>query len=370
MVEATSAEPISVLVEGEKWSGWNSVQVVRTLDSCAGSFRLGIPLVRGRRWPILPGQAIKVLIGDDLICTGFVDRLEATLDNDGRRIEIEGRDRTADLVDCSSEAKAFEWRGLELAQIVAELVSPYGILIDVQTKRASERFELFSRTADESAWDVIERACRTKGVLAYTLENGTLALAPIASKIVTGVLTEGGNIHRASVRWDVSGRYATYEVEAAGRGGDDSWGEQVISIKGSSKDSAIDRHRLLVIRGEDHFTREDAQRMAEWEATARRARSTAIEVEVLGWRHLDRFAQQQQPWRVNQLASVILREAFGIAGDFLVSRVEMNLGESGESRTMLELVPPDAFIPQPVVAKPVGFDDFLTDDTETDTEGE
>ncbi len=102
---------ISLSAGGQVYSGWTKVSITRSLENMAGSFDLELTY----KWqgsddkykafvePIKQGQPCVVKIGNDTVITGYVDDWVPSYDENQVIIAVSGRDKTADLVDCSVE---------------------------------------------------------------------------------------------------------------------------------------------------------------------------------------------------------------------------------------------------------------------------
>ena len=92
-------DELTVEANGRAVAGWKSIEIQRRLDAASGSFRLEIQHVEP--WPITAGGEVRIFIGGDLVVTGYVDTVEASISRDSTSLVVSGRDRTEDLVDCA-----------------------------------------------------------------------------------------------------------------------------------------------------------------------------------------------------------------------------------------------------------------------------
>ena len=82
-------DPLEVIVEGAKYTGWQEVAIVRSIDLAAGSFTLKAVPTFNATWPIRPLQAVELKMGGPTpILSGFVDSLRATSGPEGRGLEL------------------------------------------------------------------------------------------------------------------------------------------------------------------------------------------------------------------------------------------------------------------------------------------
>ncbi len=366
--EQIRGDPFELVINGEAFSGWESMSLSRSIQQVAGTF---IVKVSGARsYPIARGDEVEVRMLDELVMTGFVDVIEGRSSAENREIVIAGRDRTSDLVDCSATAEPGEWSGLTLAEQVERLADPFGIKVVDNTPLGLPVFDLFKLQPGETAWNAIERAARLRAVLAFPDELGRIVLERAGEVQAEGILLEDreiGNILRSSIRTSDADRYQVYTVQGQRAGNDDAWGDDVAAIIGTATDSAVGRFRPLLIQAEGQVTFENASDRAQWEATVRAARAFKVTVEAQGWRQTLRNAEAGPLWKLNQRVPIRI-PTLQFEGELLLEGITFS--RDGESGTLSQLVfvRPDAYTPQPVIPPSGVAEDFLTNPDEIDFE--
>lgn len=338
------AEVIEVLARGKLLRGWKSVTITRAIDAAAVAFEVSGPA--RSPYPIAPGDEVEVYASGERILRGFAERLQRRLDADGSTVTVSGRDRVADLIDCTAANEPGEWTNVELEQLAVELAKPFGVSVDYSAG-AKPAFEVFSLRPGDTAWGALERACRMRGVLAYSNGEGRLQIRRPGQAVAPVELIEGQNLRAASYTVDDSARFRFYRVQGQRRGSDSAWGEQVALIEGEAEDRGARSPRQLVILAESMGTNQTAQERAQWEAIVRAAEAVQLEAEASGWR-------QNGPggggalWQPNEELAV-RAPSLDLDGYLLVRAVTFRQAEREES-TFLELVRPDAYQPQPALA--------------------
>lgn len=348
------------LVKNELYRGWQRVRVLRPLEAAAGSLRLEVS--DRRPFPIRPGDRLEVRVAGVQVFDGFCDSLDAQVTADRRAVGIGARDRTADLVDSHPDGIPNEFYELGLEDLVRLIAEP----LEIEVERGQfapfdlEQFDVFSLQPSETAWAAIERACRLRGVLAYTQGDGKLLLAPPAAFRSPVALVEGpgGNVLSARLRWDNRERYRTYRVLGQRSGSDFGFGDAVAAIEGRSLDLEIGRPRLLEIVAEGAVSTATATQRAQWEATVRAARAQVLEVVVQGFDRLP--GATAGVWRPNELVPV---RSFSLGLDTELLCRAVQFARDPESSTVtLELVPRDSYTSRPDVAEredPKPFQDIF-----------
>lgn len=277
---------VSLHIAGKYYLGWTECRISRALDSLVGAFSLqltsrettGLP-----RWPLRAGSACTIHIDGALVISGWIDRLSSSIDKDSATLTISGRDKAADLVDCSAIHKPGSWVNVPLLTIVTALLKPFGI--DVQYGGATgANIKRFALQQGETVWEAIERLCRYRGLLAWSLADGTVHIGPPLTGVASVALVEGENILAADITHDSSDRYSQYIVKGQSSGSDDNHGKTVSAMASTSGDGAVDRYRPLIIIAEEQADLAALQKRAKWEANVRAARAQELTVRVQGWR--------------------------------------------------------------------------------------
>lgn len=342
--------------EGVAFRHWTRASIERRIDAAAGSFQLSAVPGGDTLVPIRDGDEVEIAFDGYTILNGIVDGFEASAGPEGMELRIAGRDRAAQLVDCSPADLPTDRYGRTLAQIAAELAEPLGIELDVATgagggpaEYLAEPFLRFSFQPGEPSWAALERACRARGVLAYSNNQGALRIARpgVVSAAVTlrqGDLTgDPGNVRAITIRSSAAERFSLVVVEGQAFSTDELDSELDAFVEGRATDEAVGRYRPLVVVAEGPVSFSDAQDRAAWETTVRAARSGFLEVEVADWLR----AEGLPPWREGELVPVIAPR-LDVDETLLIERVNFSMSDAGIATT-LRLVRPGAYLPKPTL---------------------
>ncbi|MDR1276378.1 MAG: hypothetical protein LBL72_08390 [Candidatus Accumulibacter sp.] len=346
-----SADRMTLKVGGQIYAGWKSVSVQTSMEQISGAYNLEIT----ERWPnqpkdwsIPPGELCEVLIGETPVISGYVDRVSVSYDATSHKISVSGRDRTGDLVDCSAASTAFS--GLRFSKIAEKLCAPYKISIVDETHGDADKIQVpkFAVQNGESGFKTLEKLARQIGVLLTSDGLGHLVITRAGlSGRAHDALIHGRNILTASFSEDhselfseitVKGQASTagsqiYNVSTAGPSGKVSTPRVVRARSGNS---AITRHRPLILIAETQADARRCRQRAKWEAGHREGKSRKISVSVQGWRQSDGTL-----WRINRIARVVC-PWMRVDGDWLISSVNYSLGDAG-TKSELSLVDRRAF---------------------------
>jgi prophage tail gpP-like protein len=99
-----NAEDLSIKSAGQTLGGWTMVRVSRSVEAYPSQFMVQLT----ERYPgqaskivLTPGVSCTVSLGRDLVITGYIDRVMATISAAQHDVVIIGRSKTEDLVDSS-----------------------------------------------------------------------------------------------------------------------------------------------------------------------------------------------------------------------------------------------------------------------------
>lgn len=345
MADQPDADALALTVGGLAFAGWKSVRVRLSMEHCASGFDLGVSDLFANfvmdRQDIAPGEACELVIGRETVITGYVDEVELSIDAGTHQVQVSGRDKTADLVDCSAVGKAGQWRGLRIEQIAAELAKPFGVAVRTQVD-TGKALTSFALQEGETVFEAIQRAAQIRGLLLVTDGLGALVITRAGVNRVTTPLTLGGNILTARARHDMRDRFSVYAAKGQVPGTEWSWGKAASQLKAVAFDSGVVRHRPMIITNDAPDVAASLADRVWWEANQRAAKSLEVHVTVQGWRHAHGL------WRPNTLVNVLAPE-LKIEDELLIVGVEYSLDENG-STTRLALTRSDAFSLLPMKA--------------------
>lgn len=199
---------------GRQISGWTEVRVTRGVERCPSDFEIAMTeLYPGAPLDVTvrPGDECQVALGADLVLTGYVDRFVPSLGPSDHMIRITGRGKCQDLVDCAAEWPNGQISGASALGIAQKLAQPYGIAVN-SSAPVGGAIPQFNLMIGESAFEVIERVGRYRGLLAYDQPDGSLILAQVGATQAASGFTEGENVQEATLTWSMDQRFSDYDV--------------------------------------------------------------------------------------------------------------------------------------------------------------
>jgi len=350
------SDDLSLILDGSRVSGWTKVRVTRGVERLPSDFEIEMTdLYPGdlEQMSVVSGQSCQVAIGEDVVITGYVDRVRPGIGRDYHRISVLGRGKCEDLVDCSAEWDGGQISGSNALQIAQKLAAPYGITVTSDGNNGPS-IPQFNLMMGETAFEVIERIARYAGVLAYDLPDGNLRLARAGVDSHTSGFTEGQNVEDADFEDAADLRYSEVDCYLLTMQTMGDAGVNLVPVA-TARDATVSRHRKLYIVSEQvQAGRNIAQERANWEVARRAGRSQTVHLLTDSWRDADGLL-----WTPNVLVPVTLpslkipEETF-----MLISEVTYTLDERGTHASLI-LMPPDAFKPEPTILQPLSPDVVL-----------
>jgi prophage tail gpP-like protein len=345
-----------ILISGnQEISGWNSFRVTRGIERCPSDFEFSMTeRYPGELKPVVvgPGDSCQVKLGNDLVVTGYVDRFAPSYSASGdagqHNIQVSGRSKCADLVDCAAEWSSNQMSGVSALAIAQKLCKPYTGLTASAIGPVGAAIPQFNIMWGETAFEIIERVCRYRALLVYDGPDGNLILSGVGTKRAACGFKEGVNVQSASIVYSADQRYSQYVVRrlntdnlaGTGTGGD---------ILQTFADPQIKRHRRRYIIAENGDTAgaDVALQRGAWEASRRAGRSYQVRLTTDSWRDSDGVL-----WTPNTLVPLELPSLHLAQADWLISEVSYKRDDGGGTTAELVIMPAQAFNIEPLLLFP------------------
>jgi prophage tail gpP-like protein len=380
------ANRVSLEVGGLAYGGWKSIKIRQSIEQLAGAFSLEV----SERWPeqsdswaIEPGAACTVKIGTDVMITGYVDVTTVKASPTEHTINIQGRDKTGDLVDCSAPPR--EWVGLAFEQIAVDLCAPFGVEVTTQLETGEGGYKAKKPGKDkapaakagsgggklprkasnsgETVHRLLEKLAKMQGVLLVSDRVGGLQVTRAGlNGRCTDVLALGQNLKSIDYERSFANLFSEITVKGQAHGASSPAApvglsaarvKAVATVKRAAStpgttvsNAAVQRHRPLILMAEDQADAKRCADRAQWEAGTREAKSKKLVVAVQGWRQ-----SSGELWTINTLVRMkcpYVRED----EDLLISTIEYSLDQAGGTVCSMTLYSPQAFDVLKEIPKP------------------
>lgn len=332
-----------LIVDAKRYTGWTALRVQRSIEQAVGAFALQV----SERWPgqaakwvIEPGAKCQLLLDDAPVITGYVDAVSRELGAERHAITVQGRDKAADIVDCSAMLdgdRTSDLFGQSLSQAARMLCKPFGV--GVTDRAGVKAVPQRSVNPSETVWEHIERGARAAAAFVMSDGLGGLMITRAGTERHPVALVEGENILEARFTRDDSKRFSRYLVEGQTSGFIDETElptDLSAAPRVSIEDEHIGRYRVLVVEAEELSPGTLPLDRVRWERNVRRGKSRRVEVTVQGWSAGGRL------WRPNELVNVRLPTLGLPQAELLVVSVEHTLDDQG-TLTRMTLSPAEAY---------------------------
>lgn len=276
---------ISIRVAGRVFRSWTRVTVTRSLRAVCGTFEMessdlgvtGLGEIKTQMRCVIEVDGVRVL-------TGRIDRIRRQRSATSAFFVLNGRDLTADLVDCSVLWPPPNFSAVTLLEIAEALCAPFKIPVKL-LKKDTEVFPMYQVNKGERVHECILRAATMRRVWCTTDSYGNLVLTSVDSLRRADPLRGGENILAYDVLEDFSNRYSEIQVHPTG---DILQSEMFTRAQGgvalTLKDAEVSRHRpLLVMVEPTTMGVEFMRRRMQFEQQVRKGESQTVSVRVPGW---------------------------------------------------------------------------------------
>lgn len=366
-------DTVTLQVAGQNFSGWTDIRIIRGIEVFPSVFSLQVTERLPKdasRFPISPGQQCKLMIGDDLVLTGFVDSYEARVSTHGHEVTVTGRSATQDLVDCAAGFTSGKENYANLNRSSPSLIglaqwlcSPLGISVTEPDGEGRMLVSISDRIPQETLplgitpYQVIERHAQLRQMLLIDGTDRNLILAKVGTAKAASGFTLPGSVVEAQTKWSKQDRFSVYipasfptdqafDVSAALGKPSSNFHIMVhddAAFRDQPRYDGSPRYRPHVVIS-DQYVGDPllCEALAKWECARRFGRSQAVNALVPLWRD-----SAGKLWTPNTLAPVDMPVLKLEGLTWLISQVVYLKSFGQGTRTAVVLMPKEAFEPEP-----------------------
>ena len=375
------AENIYLEVNGQAFTGWETIQVKKSLETLCGTFQFTTSTLKNNVFPIRVGDSCKVLIENVSVLNGWIEKLTTNLDANAYSITISGRDRTNDLLDSQVGANISFTPPVKLKQIAEKLLADLNLsdikVIDRLNLPALTELPIKTAGLSSNNFDFLQKYAQQQAVLLTTNGDGNLAFERAGTDKLNTVLSTNkeavGTILTSQIAIDYTKRFNHYIIASqAGVGSPfqsiSQTPQQKANIQAQTTDSEIRDSRIFYFQSPDPSNQSIAQKTVDWQANFRRSQSVIYTCEVQGFIPIQDITTI---WKPNQLVRIIDNFA-QVDATMLIANVTYTQDLSAGSKTKLELFYRRSFtleVNKPAKAKKAAkiANPWLVDNTPTTT---
>ncbi len=301
-----SQSQVRLQTSGAIYQGWENVTIRQSLEQAANTFELTVSDERAtdlNNQPIAKGARCRILIGDTPVINGFVGRRKPSFGNNTHKITLSGRDITGDLVDASAIVPNQELHNVTLKEAADILCAPFNI--PVNCPQPGAKFDKFAVNDGETIFQCLESHAKQRGLLIYTLGDGTLQINRPSPIDIGITLEEGVNILSGTADHNDDDLYHQYISKSQAGSSHRN--------QATATDPDIRAGRVLIVRAEKSNEASSNQNRAEYEMKLRQAKATRASLVVQGWEYAE-----GKIWQPNLLVNLKC-PSLEIEGQFLLA---------------------------------------------------
>ncbi|ODU84509.1 MAG: hypothetical protein ABT10_03015 [Novosphingobium sp. SCN 63-17] len=335
-----------MIANGLEFQGWEEIELTLRAEGFPPSFRVRASV--SGTLAVKEGDSCSVRLGNDTVITGYIDFIRDYGDASNHSIEISGRGKTQDLVDCGAEWPSHQMINGNALTVSSQLATVYGISVVLAGgSSAGPTIPQWALNYGDTAAAIIQRVARNAGLLAYEDHLGRLILAGAGTRRASSGIAWGVNVEQWSVERSMDQRFSDYVVTSVTA---DTQG----AIGGSDftylrKDPGVPRHRLTYLMTE--YMAENPQdftaKRADWEAARRAGRSNVVTAVVDSWRD-----DADALWSPNTLIPITL-PGVKAGQNWIIAEVTYRRDGQRGTTAQITAMPPSAFTPEPITLVPV-----------------
>jgi prophage tail gpP-like protein len=286
-----ATEVCEVAAGGKNYRDWTSVMVQREYGGFASAFTLTVAELSGKATgfssiKLKPGDAVQIKLAGVKVIDGFIEIRQAVLSSQLHGVQVQGRSKTCDLVDCSADIKPGQFKNYSFEQITKSALKPFGLKFSWRNMPdgASKPFKSVQVFHGETAFEFIERLARLRGVFVTDDEHGNLVGGSVKSTAApAATLEEGRNIFEARAMMRDDAVFSVIKGHAQDKGSDSVWGKGASQISATAENPTMKRYRPMILISEEPSTKEDLKDRVDREQAQRIGTAVQCSIVVQGW---------------------------------------------------------------------------------------
>lgn len=346
-------------VNGTRFDGFTRISANRSYSAVPASFSFVATTSPEdlTTFPILEGDACRVMIDDVAFITGYVDQIDVRHDDSTHEIAVEGRSLCSDLVDSTMNGK-FEIEGpTTLTFALAKIIRQAGVsditVID-NTGGADLSFtknDNLSGKIGEQVWSFMASLAIKKQVLLTEDGDGNVVMTRGAGEKISDQLVkipdgEKNNIKSSSVRRSQRERFYKFEVLSQ----DDSTSMMGISIGSYTADQPTEKEnfvldsvlsgrpgRCMCIIAEKASDNAGCKTRAQWQFDNSLVKAFAYSCQLQGF-----VTDSGYPWEPGMMPHII-DNYMQIDSELIIDSVSFSYSSGEGSTTELNFLSPNAY---------------------------
>jgi prophage tail gpP-like protein len=323
------------VVDINGWTAFEEITVHAAFNEAARSFSATIAAELGASTTnaiFKAGTAVKIQTnGDELLLTGFIDTKDPVIEGEDAYIELSGRSSSQDFIDGAAEHETGYFENQDPLQIAQAISSEYEP--QWTSDQQLDKIPQYKVQQGETCFRCIEKMVRDQGMTITGTADGNAMITKAGTKRQAGSIVEGVNLKRGRGHHNVANRHSKIIVRGQRPVGHD---DENLQIEATEEDSAVQRHRTVIIVQDADTDQGRAQKRAKNRKDRAAGNSLKATVTMQGWH--DDEGQLWEPGNLVWTESPFL----DIAQDMLIEAVDYIQNNKGTT-ARLSLVDPQAY---------------------------
>lgn len=341
---------IEIEVNSQPYTNFISASAEIRLDALTNTFIFVASADKNESLPFTGNEPCRILVDGEPQITGFIEIVEINYSSQSHTITIQGRGKTAGLIDSTLDSLSDIRPPIGLRGIIQKVIDQIGLDIKIIEETSTELFneseDLAGPEPGENAFEFIEKFSRKRQVLLTENGDGNLVITQSSNERFGINLTNiignpDNNILSANFSYDYTGRYNFYKFVSAqnpipliNAGETDL--TSLVDQGGGVRDPASRVGRQLILVAESPYSNAECEKRSRWEANIRKTRSRVYIATV------DGFRADNELWRVNRLVNI--RDDFcKVDGSMLINTVTFDYNNDDGSLTTLGFVESNSY---------------------------
>ena len=294
-IQSQSADETAVIIDGRRVEQFWGEKVMLAIDTVGNGFSFSAPFYPDTKqyrdiFRPFSYHECRVYIGGKLQINGRIEKVTPAVASDSVSVTVQGRSRTAAIVDCCfTSAETKEFAGADLQEIATAVCAPFGFSVEFPDGAGAKFSRAGVRSPATRKFEFLQRLARQRGLLmSQTPEGNLLFRKPNVTGKPVAELHEGSQgLMMSGASFDGSKRFSDYEVYGQEPGRNDNYA--------AVNDPSIKVFRPRGINAND-TNQGNIETAARWALSSDIANSISISVGYEGWLRPD-----GELWQENEL---------------------------------------------------------------------
>lgn len=274
---------MTVSVNGRTYSQWKKIAVHASVKDATRTLELTIADVLGAPEApgiFAPGALLTTNATNDLIFTGYVDKLAPHVDGKSYHVVISARSKGQDAVDSSVDHTKGDYVNKTVLDVLKDQ-DAFGIGFSTDSQLTP--FDRWRPNVGQTLWHSAVSLCEDDGVTMAGQADGSikLTMAGATAKAQGAAIVEGVNLFTGDASFDWQNRHSTVKAHGQSYKGT---GAQNTQIMATANDSTVQRYRPIHVHHHRHTNRNRLKNRAKRRRDKEAGEGTRATIRMKGWR--------------------------------------------------------------------------------------